>query len=427
MLPTSTRRIFESSWIAPAVQLSCLLLLIVASGCNFVPDFKRKPQYHNPFPQISKVAVMPFRNQSQEPTLSGARVSLAYYNELQSIRGFEVVPFGVVENQLAIFEQTVLRRQVSSPIDFQQFAKHLGVDAVLQGAITDYDPYYPPRMALKVNWYAANPGFHPIPVGYGLPWGTKKEKKIPEWIRLESERSLAAEQMKSQTPVDDLSDSQGDNRPSANAPSPAQQQPASESNLEDNPGSNPAPPAPGNLRKNPNNQLPTGEQNDASNGSANEARISNRVALAKIELPTLKQSDDSVKPAVDEQLVYSEEQDEMLANAETEDLPANWPDPQGFIPPRPNPKPPEMRVQFEPIISHMRTYNGNDEDFTQALGEYFYFRDDARFGGWQAYLQRSEDFIRFCCHLHIVETLGSRGGELESRMILRWPINRYER
>ena len=28
------------------------------------------------------------------------------------------------------------------------------------GAVTDYSPYYPPRMGLAVNWYAANPGFH---------------------------------------------------------------------------------------------------------------------------------------------------------------------------------------------------------------------------------------------------------------------------
>ena len=118
---------------------------------------------------------------------------------------------------------------------------------------------------------------------------------------------------------------------------------------------------------------------------------------------------------------------EQTQDKESSGMPANWPDPQGFIPKQPTPQPPEMKAQYEPIISHMRTYNGNDEDFTHALGEYFYFRDDARFGGWQAYLQRSEDFIRFCCHLHIVETLESRGGSLESRIILRWPVGRYER
>ena len=117
---------------------------------------------------------------------------------------------------------------------------------------------------------------------------------------------------------------------------------------------------------------------------------------------------------------------ELTSNNEA-GLPANWPDPQASFRRNRARAPPELKVQYEPIISHMRTYNGKDEDFTHALGEYYYFRDDARFGGWQSYLQRSEDFIRFCCHQHIVETLESRGGFLESRLILRWPINRYER
>src|SRR5690606_26323647 len=89
----------------------------------------------------------------------------------------------------------------TSGADFQAFAQYLGVDAVIIGSITDYDAYYPPRMSLKVNWYAANPNFHPVEVGYGLPWGTKQEKKIPQWVHYEAQRALAAEQLKTQTPV----------------------------------------------------------------------------------------------------------------------------------------------------------------------------------------------------------------------------------
>ena len=70
-----------------------------------------------------------------------------------------------------------------------------------------------------------------------------------------------------------------------------------------------------------------------------------------------------------------------------------------------------MVPQVEPIMSHMKAYNGNDEDFTEKLSEYFYFRDDARIGGWKAYLQRSEDFIRFCCYLNTSRRrLAARGG-----------------
>ncbi len=389
------------------LPLIAIVTFACLSGCNFIPDIRHKPQYHNPFPQISKVAILPFRNQGQDATLSGARVSLAYYNELQSIRGFEVIPCGVVENHLAYFETQVLRHPIMTPVDFQQFAKHLGVDAVLQGAVTDYDAYYPPRITIKVNWYAANPGFHPIPVGYGLPWGTKKEKKIPEWIRLESERELAAEQMKTQTPVEA--------DPDALKPIDAKQKTEV--------------PAPSNTAStNPHaiNRLKGKE---------------GKIAAVRMELPIVQaislqepeRMPESVSGiAVHEAIGESQEgvvatKSEQTQEVETSGMPANWPDPQGFIPKQPTPQPPEMKAQYEPIISHMRTYNGNDEDFTHALGEYFYFRDDARFGGWQAYLQRSEDFIRFCCHQHIVETLESRGGSLETRMILRWPVGRYER
>ena len=108
-------------------------------------------------------------------------------------------------------------------------------------------------------------------------------------------------------------------------------------------------------------------------------------------------------------------------------LPAAWPDPRGFVPPPPSPQRPPLRPQHEPIITHTRIYHGEDAEFTQRLSTYFYFRDDARFGGWQSYLQRPDDFIRFCCHMHLTETLAARGGAGESRVVWRWPIGRYER
>lgn len=349
-----------------------------ASGCSLVPDIKHKPQYQNPFPQLSKIAVLPFSNQSEEATLSGERVSLAYINELQSIRGFEVLPLGVVKSQLAGFQ-----RPLSNGADFQDFARYLGVDAVLVGSITDYEAYYPPRMSLAVRWYAANPGFHPVLPGYGLPWGTDEEKNIPSWIHYEAQRALAAEQLKSQTPTDD---------PSVRI-APA--------------GLGPSPLMPEDRHRTP--------------------------SRTEVELPIRATDSDNVTAASAETIIYNEEGfpsewDGMPVKADLNDsLPSQWPDPRGFVPDPPRANRPEMQPQHDAIISHMRNFNGHDEDFTRQLEEYFYFQDDARFGGWQAYLQRSEDFIRFCCHLHLVETLALRGGQDKSRLILRWPIDRYSR
>ena len=75
-------------------------------------------------------------------------------------------------------------------------------------------------------------------------------------------------------------------------------------------------------------------------------------------------------------------------------------------------------------MTHTKVYHGHDPEFTAALASYVSFRDDARFGGWQAYLQRSDDFIRFCAHLHIAEMLTARGGGGESRVVRRWSDDR---
>ena len=71
-------------------------------------------------------------------------------------------------------------------------------------------------------------------------------------------------------------------------------------------------------------------------------------------------------------------------------------------------------------MQHMKSFRGNDAEFTTALENYYYSRDDARLGGWQNYLLRSDDFVRFCCRLHIWEMLGARGGAGETRVVWRW-------
>ena len=172
-----------------------LLGCLFAPGCALLPQIAHQPTVHNPFPQLSKVAVAPFFNQSNEPTVDGRRIALAYFNELQLVPGFEVVPVEVVEK--AMLDHRINMR---GPTDARLLAQILGVDAVVVGAITDYSPYYPPRIALHVEWYAANPNFHPIPPGYGLPWGSPEERDIPAPLVFEAEMALAKAQLKTQTP-----------------------------------------------------------------------------------------------------------------------------------------------------------------------------------------------------------------------------------
>lgn len=304
----------------------------------------------------------PFFNLSNEPTLDGKSVAISYFNELQTVPGFEVVPVGVVEEAM---RRT--KNQLAGPADARRLAQILQVDAVVIGAITEFSPYYPPRCGLQVNWYSANPGFHPIPPGYGLPWGTHEEQDIPGSLVFEAEFALAKEQLRTQSPpmppgsADDL-------KAAAEKPS---------GGVEDKPVAKTSPPK----------NLKPGSGRDASSASDASKRAT------------------SAEGRADNQPVY-------------------WPDPQGFVPPPPSPQSPVSWPTSTPVLSHTRVYNGNDADFTAALENYYVSRDEARFDGWQGYLQRSDDFVRFCCHMHIWEMLTARGGAGQTRVVWRWPTIR---
>jgi hypothetical protein len=353
----------RASTIARSASLLVLAcLLCCATGCRWFPEITRQPTFHNPFPQLSKVAVVPFFNLSAEPTVDGRQFALAYANELQSIPGFEVLSVGVVERKIKDYKLAL-----SSPSEVRKLAQLLEVDAVVIGVVTDYTPYYPPRCGMQVEWYAANPGFHPIPPGYGLPWGRPEEEYIPQSLVFESEMALARAQLKTQTPYYE--------------PEPVEEPQQKKTP----PGEDhPLPPGSGRLPEQPGKP---------------RAKLASQEEIA----PPAGATD---------------------TTAPSGTLPPDWPDPRGFVPPAPQPQRPPLVPSCDPVLTHFRIYNGSDGDFTAALQRYVYFRDDARFGGWQSYLQRSDDFIRFCCYMNIVEMLSARGGAGETRVVWRWPANR---
>jgi hypothetical protein len=338
-----------------------LLSALMLSGCGILlPELAHQPTLNNPYPELAKVAIAPFFNLSTEPTLDGRKFAQAYFNELQLTPGFEVVPVGAVEQAM---RET--NNRLAGPEDARRLAQYLQVDALVIGAVTDYSPYYPPRCAMLVEWYAANPGYHPIPPGYGLPWGTPEEQQIPGPLVFEAEMALAKEQLKTQTPKCPAPSGDSDQKP----PTPR----TADGFL--GPRLQPIP-APGNARTDGNVRRLSHEEPGGASATT-----------------------DSTRPA----------------------MPRDWPDPRGFIPPPPSPQASPCCPQNGPVMRHTQTYNGQDSRFTEALSSYYFFQDDARFGGWQNYLQRSDDFIRFCCHMHIWEMLSARGGAGESRVVWRWP------
>jgi hypothetical protein len=390
------------------------MLLVGPVGCHLV-DITHQPVVHNPFPQLSRVAVAPFFNLSDEPTVDGRKFALAYFAELQATPGYEVVPLGVVEEAILAH-----RVDLSDAGEARRLAKILGVDAVVIGSVTDFTPYYPPRCGLRVEWYAANPGFHEIPPGYGLPWGTPEEEYIPQPLVFESEFALAKAQMATQTPdcptppLDPpqrkiLSDEPQSFSPVPSSDAPAENAPREKENGDD---------ADEDIFDSTSDAGDAGAEN-SQNDSENTGvtRTSYEEHNSEEELPPQASNGDALLPPQSPTLSSGGTTGATGAHG----APCDWSQDELRFHPQPagSNRPPCV-PNNGPVMTHTRIYLGNDADFAEALATYYHFRNDARFGGWETYLQRSDDFIRFCCHVHINEMLSARGGADQTRVVWEW-------
>ena len=176
--------------------IAVLLILLVATGCEVLPQRKFKPTLHNPRMQLREVAVVPFLNRSGNSHADGEEVAQLYANQLQRIPGFNVMPLETVKQAMIDTRRT----RFESVDDIRALGEYLNVDVVVLGSINQYSSYQPPNITLEMEWYATNPYFHPIVAGHGLPWGTPAEKEIPDAVILQVEQDLARAQLATQTP-----------------------------------------------------------------------------------------------------------------------------------------------------------------------------------------------------------------------------------
>lgn len=130
-------------------SLAAILLIgLVCLGCEKASTTKRI--YHNPYPRPRLMAVTPFMNLSGSDFLDVIAVTDEFYAELQQVDGLQVVP---VNRVLAALTELGVTR-ISSPSEALALADALEADDVIVGAITQYDPYFPPRAGIAIQLYS---------------------------------------------------------------------------------------------------------------------------------------------------------------------------------------------------------------------------------------------------------------------------------
>jgi len=399
--------------------LICGLMLL--PGCIVIRVTAR-----NPIPEMTTIAVVPFFNLTQEPNsvVDGRRFALAYYSELQKTQGFEVIPVGISES--AILEH---RLELQNPQDALKLCRILNADAIVVGAVTDYEPYYPQRIGLQVDWYS--PYEWTIPTtNVGILDGTTRIKGLKRMQRrAENGRWCAPIEYRGQSPDGNIAD-------------PRQHTPYQERDLLDpHPYVAEEPHGHSNVPSPRLDQVPTpadlpedGPSEDSVDGSKTETNTEGvrSVVPEPLELedgglklepgshpdlgtvpPPPRPAESAVEPKSIEALPpidgYTKEYASEYATG-------------GEANPAVTPRESSYDVEFDPtqpLMSYTRQFDGSEGELVNKLRDYLELRGDRRQGSWEEYLHRSEDFIRFVSHVMIVEMLSAHGGANRTQIVFK--------
>lgn len=129
----------------------CALLLPIVGGCSVQRDADETPvpRLMAPYQERQVWAVAPLRNESGSYQADGVKVADQLARQFEQADGIDVVP---VSRVLAAMDALKMGA-VASPQDAMRLRQVLGVDGLVVGTLSTWDPYDPPKLGLAVELY----------------------------------------------------------------------------------------------------------------------------------------------------------------------------------------------------------------------------------------------------------------------------------
>ena len=95
------------------------------------------------------VAVVPLRNESGTSLVDAEAVSDSVVAALQEVRGIRALPL----NRTMLAMRALHLTSVDDPAQLRELAREMGVQGVVVGTITSWDPYDPPTLGISLALY----------------------------------------------------------------------------------------------------------------------------------------------------------------------------------------------------------------------------------------------------------------------------------
>jgi hypothetical protein len=81
--------------------------------------------------------------------VNGDRIADLFVEQAQQIHGVETLPV----NRVLLAMRKLQLRSISSPAEARSLMNALGVNGLIVGTVTSYDPYQPPKLAAAIQLY----------------------------------------------------------------------------------------------------------------------------------------------------------------------------------------------------------------------------------------------------------------------------------
>lgn len=134
----------------------CILALAaaLAAGCGSTRETLTPPQtlgapYDAAGGQVLW-AVVPLRNETGTSLVDSIEISDKVVAAISQVRGVRALPL----NRTIAAMRALRMADLASPADAKRLASEMGVDGLIVGSITAWDPYDPPKLGLALALYA---------------------------------------------------------------------------------------------------------------------------------------------------------------------------------------------------------------------------------------------------------------------------------